>query len=346
MQRMRTLRHFVLAGTIAGCCLLAVASGRKSGEANAKRVPVAAPLWPGAEARVPESKQELRQGQQDFEGRCHAEGVLVCQGFDTPEITIPAKYPASGLYPAGDQSFRGFFDSKVKASGAGSLRFEIPTRTGANAAGYWQQSMGRSFGEGSTFYVQFRQRFSKEMLKNKWGDTTWKQVIFHHQGATCADVELTTVQYYQAGFPTMYTACGARTLYTNGGNPPTKLEQGDYNCWYGQYSAKDCFMYPADEWVTFYYQVSIGHWERPDSTINAWVARDGKPYKQWIEMRNFVLSNDHPGQDYDTVTLLTYMTAKSDKIDLPTAYCWYDDLIISTRPIAPPSASGATPPAK
>jgi len=337
---MRAWHRFLLATIIAGCCLLAPAWTRKTLDATAKRATAGSPSLTGVEAGAEESEQEPPQEQKDFDARCHAEGVLVCQGFDTPEITTPPSSPGSGLYPAGDRSFRGFFDAKVKASGAGSLRFEIPTHTGANAAGYWQQSMGRSFGEGSTFYVQFRQRFSKEMLKNKWGDTTWKQVIFHHQGATCADVELTTVQYYQAGFPTMYTSCGAHTLYTNGGNPPTKLEQGDYNCWYGKYNSKDCFMYPADEWVTFYYQVSIGHWGQADSTINAWVARDGKPYKQWIQMPNFMLKVDHPGQDYDTVTLMTYMTAKSDKIDLPTAYSWYDDLIISTAPIAPPTASG------
>ena len=98
-------------------------------------------------------------------------------------------------------------------------------------------------------------------------------------------------------------------------------------------------MYPADEWVTFYYQVTIGRWGHPDSAINAWVALDGKPYKQWIEMPNFTLYNEHPGKDYDTLTLLPYMTGKDDKVALPTAFTWYDDLIISTSPIAPPLAS-------
>ncbi len=199
--------------------------------------------------------------------------------------------------------------------------------------------MKHSFGEGSTFYVQFRQRFSKEMLKNKWKDTSWKQVIFHNTAATCADVELTTGQYYHDGFPIMYTDCGGRLIATNSGVPPYKLEQGDYNCWYSQYNAKDCFFYPADEWVTFYYEISIGHWEKPDSSIQAWVALDGQPYKQWIKMPGFVLKNENPGQDYDSVTLLTYMTGKNMLDSQPLAYTWYEDLIVSTQPIASPTAS-------
>ncbi len=282
---------------------------------------------------------------EDFDKRCHGEGVLICVGFDSPADFLPAKWPASGLYPAGDHVFRGTLDTKIKASGAGSLRFEIPGRTGANAAGYWRQSMEHNFGQRFTFYVQFRQRFSKEMITNKWVDTSWKQVIFHNAAATCGDVELTTYNYYNDGLPTMYTSCGARSLYTSD-EPPLKLQQGDYNCWYRQYNHRDCFFYPVGQWVTFYYQVSIGHWGRRDSTINAWVALDGKPYKQWIKMANFQLDNEHPGNDYDTVTLLTYMTGKSDKIDHPTAYTWYDDLIVSRRPIAPPTASVAEAPAR
>jgi hypothetical protein len=283
-------------------------------------------------------KEQPPQDPQDFETRCKAPGVLVCEGFDSPAAFVPARWPAPGLYPAGDNAFRGKLDTKVKASGNGSLRFEIPPHSSANAAGYWRQPFEHNFGQDSTFYVQFRQRFSKEMLKNDWGDTTWKQVIFHNQDATCGEVELTTVQYYHSGFPFMYTDCGARILATNNGEPPTQLEQGDYKCWFGHYDAKSCFFYPIDQWVAFYYQVSVGHWGKPDSAINAWVALDGQSYKQWIKISNFVLKNNQAGNDYDTLTLLTYMTNKSTAIDYATAYTWYDELIVSMQPISPPTA--------
>ena len=273
---------------------------------------------------------------EDFERRCQAPGVLLCKGFDSPSDFVRAVWPASGPYPAWDGAMRGTLDTQVKASGNGSLRFEIPSYSGPNTAGYCRQAMGRSFGEGATFYVQFRQRFSPEMLTNQWGGTTtWKQTIFHNARATCADVELATGNYYRAGFPVMNTDCGARGLSTNNGIPPYLHQQGDYNCPYGSTSPAHCFFYPANQWVTFYYQVSIGHWGRPDSTIKAWVALPGKPYKQWINMTNFVLNNSAPGNDYDTVTLLPYMTGKDLKIyGGPTAYTWYEELIISTRPIA------------
>jgi hypothetical protein len=128
-------------------------------------------------------------------------------------------------------------------------------------------------------------------------------------------------------------------IATNSGKPPCKLQQGDYNCWYGNYNSKDCFFYPANQWVTFYYQVSIGHWGKPDSAINAWVGLDGKSMRQWVKMPNFILRNEHPGRDYDSLTLLTYMTNKDPTVNYPTAYTWYDELIISSQPIAPPTQS-------
>jgi len=300
-------------------------------EASARASDLAIP----ASAPLTEPSGEL----QEFGARCRAPGVLVCQGFDSPGNFLAAKYPVSGLYAAWDGALRGTLDATVKASGGGSLRFEIPPHSTANAAGYWRQSFGRDFGAGSTFYVQFRERFSEEMFTNDWGDTTWKQVIFHNGGQTCSDLSIITGQYYQNRFPTMNTSCGARMIATNGGVPPYQVEQGDYNCWYGHFNQKDCFTYPANEWVTFYYQISVGHWGKPDSVVNAWVARDGQPYRQWIKIAGFVLKNDRPGNDYDSLTLLTYMTNKSVSVNHPTAYAWYDELIVSTQPIAPPTHS-------
>jgi len=38
------------------------------------------------------------------------------------------------------------------------------------------------------------------------------------------------------------------------------------------------------------------------------------------------------------VTLLTYMTGRSSTISAgPTAYTWYDELIVSSQPVAPPN---------
>lgn len=275
---------------------------------------------------------------QDFQTRCHAPGVTACVGFDSPEEFVPAKYPASGLYAAWDGAFRGMLDRTVFASGGGSLKFTIPSYSAANSSGYWKQAMGKNMGEGSTFYVQFQQRFSPEMLTNTWGvDTYWKQVIFHNEPQTCADVELATINEHRGGFPTMYSRCGSDSLFVDLHNGDYLLEQGNYNCHYHSKNSHDCFMYPANTWITFYYKVTLGHWSKADSTIQAWVALSGQPYKQWVNITNHKLFNDSPGKDYDTVTLLVYMTDKDPKkYGGPTAYTWYDDLIVSTQPIAPP----------
>ena len=58
-------------------------------------------------------------------------------------------------------------------------------------------------------------------------------------------------------------------------------------------------------------------------------------------MQKVVLKNDHPGHDYDCLTLLTYMTNKDTSKDLPTAFAWYDELIVSSNPIAPPTLTTA-----
>jgi Big-like domain-containing protein/fibronectin type III domain protein len=276
---------------------------------------------------------------QDFATRCAAAGVTLCQGFDNPADFLPNKY----LYADWQGLFsKGTMDTTVTASGAGSLRFEIDPFTGANVAGNWTQSFGQDFGQGTTFYVQFRQMFSDTMLTNNWGDTSsntsWKQSIFHKSGHTCTDVELTTVQHYLDGIPIMYTDCGSRGLYTNGGTPPYLLQQGDYNCAYGTNIQSDpnCFKYVPNVWITFYYKVTIGHWSVADSSIDAWGALPGQPLKQWIKMTNFMLGNGSPGNDYNTITLLPYMTGKNAALNHPVAYTWYDELIVSSQPIAPP----------
>ncbi len=144
----------------------AAASGRASGERSR----------PSPDKTGKAQPMELA----DFDKRCHASGVLVCEGFDSADKFRPAKWPATGLYPSGDGQLRGTLDTSVKASGQGSLRFEIPPHSPANASGYWRQMIGKNFGAGTTYYVQFRQRFSREMLKNNFGDTTWKQALFHN----------------------------------------------------------------------------------------------------------------------------------------------------------------------
>ena len=147
------------------------------------------------------------------------------------------------------------------------------------------------------------------------------------------------------GYPMMYSQCGADVFQIFIGNGDYLTEQGDtattgYNCHYQSSvnTATSCFKYPANTWVTFYYKVSIGTWGQATSTIQAWVAVGGGPYQEWINLPNHTLFGDNAGLDYNMVTLLPYMTGRDSTISAgPTAYTWYDELIMSTQPIAAPN---------
>jgi len=54
---------------------------------------------------------------------------------------------------------------------------------------------------------------------------------------------------------------------------------------------------------------------------------------------NHTLNEDSgsAGKDYNMVTLLTYMTTETPRYRLATAFTWYDEMIVSTQPIAAPN---------
>lgn len=280
-------------------------------------------------------------GMSDFEARCHAAGVVKCVGFDSEDEIGPfVSKDSNGIV-------RAALDNNIKASGQGSLRFEIPSHSGQNSSGAWTSSLGASFGQGQAFYVQYRQRFSTDLLKSKYaGGAGWKQSIFHMAGKTCGSVELTTVNAYYRGFPVMYTDCGSRDFTVNLGNSDFLLEHGDssatsYNCHYQHPTPADCAFYKPNQWMTFYYEVKIGNWGKPNSSVRAWVGYEGRTLKQFVNGVNYQINfNSGSGDVFDSVSLLPYNTGKSGSEENRIAYTWYDELIVSKSPISPPHITG------
>jgi len=187
--------------------------------------------------------------QTDFAARCGAPGVLVCEGFDNASTFAYSSSQDDGLYPPwGSSTVKGIQDTNIKASGTSSLRFDIPGKSGDDAAGNFSKNFGAKFSQNSTFYVQFRQRFDSNMLTIDWYSlmgTFWKQaVIYDKDGVPCANIELATINLYASGIPTMYSECGARHLRGSLSNPlsftpyvPYYYQQGasltsGYNCLY------------------------------------------------------------------------------------------------------------------
>jgi hypothetical protein len=155
----------------------------------------------------------------------------------------------------------------------------------------------------------------------------------------------------------MYTDCGARGMtttldgsqWTDG--TPLLMQQGDYQCQYGAFTDLTCLFFPTNEWVTFYYRIQIGTWDQPNSMVEAWIAREGSTtYKKFVRVPNFSLRcnsdpcNVNPGkaEGYNNITLTPYMTALGSSSGLPgiTSHVWYDELIVSTAPIAAPGTGG------
>ena len=274
----------------------------------------------------------------DFLSRCHAPGVVKCMGFDSQTDTL------AYIYPDGRGFYRAVFDTQTTASGKGSLRFEIPSLSGQNSSGGWTAGLGAAFGPGQTFYVQFRERFSQEFLKNRYQGNGWKQVIFHMDRKTCGNMEITTQNTYERGYPQMYTACGSRPFDVHLENGDFLYESGDYECHRQNPTPESCAYYHSDEWMTFYYEVKGGHWGRPDSSIKAWVAYEGKPYRQFINAVNYQLDADSgPGDAFNAITLTPYNTDKPAEVSQPAAYVWYDELIVSRRPIRAPLVARDVP---
>ena len=289
----------------------------------------------------------------DFAARCNAAGVVKCFGFDNTSSDIVR---GTNTFPDGSGVYRAGLDTTIKASGGGSLRFDLPPppHAGQNISGRWVPvgGWGRTFSQNSTFYVQYRMRMSSYLVSgNSFDNYIYKTSIFHSGGLTCASIELTTSGYYSSPMAQLDTDCGGRwmwstldgTRYTDA--PPMLMQQTEsMKCSYGTNYATNCENFVADQWMTLYYRVQIGNWDQPNSQIDAWLGREGQPLRQFVKMRNFTLyCNDtscaNSTDGYNNVTLTPYISHLPSNIGpSSTAHMWFDEFIVSTQPIAAPGS--------
>jgi hypothetical protein len=311
----------------------------------------------------------------DFQTRCSSPGVLRCIGFDSPSDITGIWGDNTGVFPG---TALPALDATVKASGNSSLKFTIPSLSGANSSGSYfanfTPDLSTQFGENSGFYIQWRQRFSPEFLTSPYqGGEGWKQTIIGTgdvPGCTpgsgtpacstsCSDLEIVTLNNSQRDFPQMYQSCTGSTSH----GPYDPFEQlfnsDDFKlqnampapyCLYsqGHTSPKtyfppngNCFAYFPDEWMTFQIYVQTGprvNDEFTNSFVQLWVAREGQPSQLVINWGPYNLSagSATANQQYGKVWLLPYNTGKDATVSYPTAYTWFDELIVSTQKIPDP----------
>src|SRR3989344_8838266 len=205
----------------------------------------------------------------DFTSRCTSSGVLNCIGFDSQQEI--------SAYVYGNESGNvlGVFDSTNKASGAGSLKFTIPTLTGSNSSGGYAfifDEAGSGFMEGSTFYVQFRQRFSPEMLSSAMGGSGWKQAELTSYFGTYGDPM--GVGLFNQAFS------NKPALYVNGSVYPQTPGDGIM------------VSYVANQWMTFAFEIHVGTWGNFNSSIKVWAAVENQPLKQIYNVTNGGISQN------------------------------------------------------
>jgi hypothetical protein len=282
-------------------------------------------------------KRELHA--RSFALRCAAPAVVRCVSFDTQD-QIPDRQGRGpmGVARNGPLALFPDLDCTVAVDGC-SLRFTIPSRSGAGSSGSWYANFSDSFsvrfGEGEEFYVQWRQRFSRTFLETRFVGGGWKQAIIGEGDRpgyapdgrivySCTQLELVVQNTYQRGYPQMYHSCGGK----DGHYEPLPDE-----------SAID---YEPDQWMTFQVRVKIGTWYkndhkyRRDSTVELWVAREGAPSKRAVVATDYDLANTTLGAKYGKLWLLPYHSNKDAKQEHPVGYTWYDEVIISRAPIPDP----------
>ena len=322
-------------------------------------------------------------GSADFQTRCSQPSVLKCVPFDSQSEIAGTYGDVSGILTGPSNPV---IDSTVKASGNSSLKFTIPSNSGANSSGSYftnfSNNLSTQFGQNSEFYVQWRQRFSPEFLSTFYqGGGGWKQAIIgtgDKPGCTssqsagglcyssCSSLETVTQNTDQRGFAQMYNSCSGSTshgpydgFYQPFGSFDFKIQNArpaPY-CLYsqGQTNPKtyfpptgNCFGYFPNEWMTFQVRIKTGprvNDEFTNSFVQLWIARENQPSELVLNWGpyNLTAGSASENQQYGKVWLLPYHTGKSSAQSHPTAYTWYDELIISTSKIADPSAGSGTP---
>ncbi len=329
--------------------------------------PAPPPVAPGP-SPTPPPPVTPPSGSGDFATRCAQPGVIKCIGFDDAASIAGRWGDASGI-TAGD-STAPTIDFDVKASGAGSLKFTIPSNSGSDSSGTFftnfANDLSVQFGGDQEFYVQWRQRFSSELISTKYqGAGGFKQIIIgtgDQPGkvySSCSDLEVVMFSYEQEGFPAMYNSCsGSKShgpydgFYQPFGAYDFKLQNGRPSpyCLYSQGSTSpksyfapqgNCFGYVANEWMTFQVRIKLGPRvgdEFVGSQVTLWMARQGQPAQLVIDWGPYNLTAGPQGENqrFGKLWLLPYNTGKSPAQSHPTAYTWYDELIVSRSRVVDP----------
>jgi len=264
----------------------------------------------------------------NFAARANGAGVVRAVGFDSQAEWLKYNADTSGCNPSYAPGCReNAWDSAVKASGAGSLRFDIRSQTGEGDAGNiainFSDDNSVQFGANEEFWVQWRQRFDSYMIDHDYRETSgngaWKQIILAQgdrtlangsilKGYSCSEAEIVVGNLGGAGFPGGYMECGRYMNFDEfvPGDKYTKQNMrvnssGQKNCIYFPRGAdtSGCLFYYPNEWMTFMVHMTLGPVGRAVSSVSK-VSQPGfvnSTYELYVARQGgaFELAHRHEG---------------------------------------------------
>jgi PKD domain/Repeat of unknown function (DUF5648) len=251
----------------------------------------------------------------DFDARKSAGGVVRWFDFDSnAQLGVNTAGANFGYFSnSGNVANLPVIDTNVKASGAGSLRFDVRSQSFPDAQWYanFSADLSKRFGANSTFYVQWRQRFNQAMV-----DTLFTEADGSAQGGikqailgpgdtptkiwgSCEAIHLVTQTWYQHRLVQAYNSCSGSESHS----AYAGLTSSDGSDYYFQNamptpfcsrsqamaagptaSPAGCFGWVANEWLTFQYEITLGPRTNDtagadfaNSTVKLWAAREGQP---------------------------------------------------------------------
>ena len=289
-------------------------------------------------------------------------------------IVTGAPYPNVACYAgsAGNPTF----DASL---GLNAVRFDVPGKSGSNAGGEWyinfSDDLATQFGPGTTFFVQWRQRFNRAMCDTIVmqgggnGQSAIKQVILscqdraakHYDSCTLSEIVLTTYKNYR--LYCLYYGCQTGTDlldYSISGKNQFENQVGGDRCYWQQLTdgggtvaspgiPPSCLGWVPDEWLTFQIGVDVGatigsvsnqgimRAAYMGSRVRLWVARNGKPSQLVHDIKaDLFIEDPVTPSAYGKAWFGPYMTGKDPTIDHPLMQTWVAEFIVSKKPIRDP----------
>ncbi len=258
-------------------------------------------------------------------------------------------------------------DTSVKASGASSLKFTIPSNSGSNSSGnfkspfdIWDRTapwlyIAPGSPQGSEIWVQYKQRFNAAFVTTDFDCTGggcggWKQSIIYGNppnGSDSSTIEVTGNNGWERDVPQVYGQQGQDDYGiedVRGCTYANATSLGGAGSEYGSrpnYQAPlnpTCLHFLTDTWMEFTYHIEVIGGTPNTNTSRVRMYVDGQ-----LALDRTTAKINWGGTDGDGLgswEWLPYHTNKDSAQSHSMGLTWYDDLIVSTQPI---EMGGGTP---